>query len=197
VFLEWAPQASIFVWGDGARDAEGGASVFSIRASQPMYRDSPPELLRVVEPIAREHGLEVVDAELRPAGPRSRLRLILDTPVGDGRVGVDQCAAVSREVGHALDAAGLVGGAYTLEVTSPGVDRALCREVDFERAVGRTVAVETCEPLDGRRRFKGELVAFEQERVRVHTDGGDYAIPFERIARATAFHPFPAPSTKR
>ncbi len=162
-----------------------------------MYRDSPPELLRVVEPIARDHGLEVVEAALRRAGARSRLQLVLDTPVGDGRVGIDQCAAVSREVGHALDACGLIGVAYTLEVTSPGVDRALCREIDFERAVGQTVAVETREPLEGRRRFKGELLAFEQARVRVHTEGGDFAIPFERIARANAFFPFPAQSTKR
>lgn len=162
-----------------------------------MYRDSPPELLRVVEPIARDHGLEVVEAALRRAGARSRLQLILDTPAGDGRVGVEQCAAVSREVGHALDACGLVDGAYTLEVTSPGVDRALCREVDFERSVGRTVAVETREPIEGRRRFKGELRGFEQARVCVHTDAGDFAIPFERVARATAFFPFPAQSPKR
>jgi ribosome maturation factor RimP len=162
-----------------------------------MYRDSPPELLRVVEPIARDHGLEVVEAALRQAGPRSRLQLILDTPAGDGRVGVEQCAAVSREVGHALDACGLIDGAYTLEVTSPGVDRTLGREIDFERAVGRTVALETREPLDGRRRFKGELRAFEQSRASVHTEAGDFAIPFERIARATAFFPFPAQGSKR
>ncbi len=162
-----------------------------------MYRDSPPELLRLVEPIARDHGLEVVDAALRRAGARSRLSLILDTPAGDGRVGIDECAAVSREVGHALDACGLIDGPYTLEVTSPGVDRALCREVDFERAVGRVVALETREPLDGRRRFKGELRGFEQAQARVHTEAGDFAIPFERIARATALFPFPASSPKR
>jgi ribosome maturation factor RimP len=162
-----------------------------------MYRDIPPALLAVVEPIARDHGLEVVDAGLRAGPGKSRLCVILDTPEGDGRVLVDQCAAVSRELGYALDGLDLVPGAYVLEVSSPGVDRTLAREVDFERAVGRKVALETREPLDGRRRFRGELARFEGTEALVHTEGGDVRIPFAKIARAQAFHPQPAPAARK
>ncbi len=158
-----------------------------------MYRDIPEKLLRVVEPVVRAHGLELVDAALGRGPTRSLLRVIVDTPQGDGRVKVDECAAVSRELGHGLDAYELIAGAYTLEVTSPGVDRALAREVDFARAIGRQVALESRAPIAGRRRFKGELVAFDGETVTVRCDGSDFQIDFAAIERAKAFHPFDTP----
>ncbi len=154
-----------------------------------MYRDIPPELLRVAEPVVKAHGLELVDASIRHGAGRVQVQLVLDTPAGDGRVLVDQCAAVSREVGHGLDAADLVGGSYTLEVSSPGVDRMLGREADFERVLGRRVKVETREPMQGRRHFKGELVAFERGEARLRTETGDFRIPFAKISRAQAFLP--------
>src|SRR5512147_1738872 len=106
-----------------------------------MYKDIPETLRSVVEPVVKAHGLELVDAHVGRGPTRSLVRVIVDTPSGDGRVRVDECAAVSREVGHGLDVAEVVRGAYTLEVTSPGVDRTLAREIDFERAVGRVVAL--------------------------------------------------------
>ena len=154
-----------------------------------MYRDIPPDFLRVVEPVAEAHGLEIVDASLKQGRGRARVLIVLDTPSGDGRVLVDECAKVSREVGHGLDVADLVAGSYTLEVSSPGIDRTLGREVDFERVVGRQVKVETRELLDGRRRFKGELLAFEWGEASVRTEAGDFRIPFSLILRAQAFHP--------
>jgi ribosome maturation factor RimP len=158
-----------------------------------MYRDIPEKLLRVVEPVVRSHGLELVDAALGRGPTRSLLRVIVDTPQGDGRVKVDECAAVSRELGHGLDVCELIPGAYTLEVTSPGVDRALAREVDFERAVGRKVALETRAPVDGRRRFKGELMAFDGVTASLRCEGADVRIDFAAIERAKAFHPFDTP----
>jgi len=156
-----------------------------------MYRDIPPKLLAVVEPIVRDHGLEVVDAGVSRGRGRARVRLVVDTPQGDGRVLVDTCARVSREVGHGLDAADLIGGAYLLEVTSPGIDRVLARELDFARVVGRRVEIETREPIDGRRRFKGRLERFEADVAHLELDGKAVAIPFEKVARARAFHPLP------
>ena len=158
-----------------------------------MYRDIPEKLLRVVEPVVRSHGLELVDAALGRGPTRSLLRVIVDTPQGDGRVKVDECAAVSRELGHGLDVSELIEGAYTLEVTSPGVDRILAREIDFERSLGRRIALETRAPLAGRRRFKGELVAFDGVTATVRCDGADFAIDFAEIERAKAFHPFDTP----
>ncbi len=156
-----------------------------------MYKDIPADLLRVIEPIARDHQVEVVDATRSGTGGRSRLRVVIDTCAGDGRVLLDECAAVSREIGHALDAEDLIDGSYVLEVCSPGVDRTLGREVDFERAVGGKIALETREPVEGRRRFRGNLVSFDAKGARVRTDGGEVTIPFERIARAKSVYPIP------
>ena len=158
-----------------------------------MYRDIPESLRRVIEPVVRSHGLELVDAAVGRGPTRSLVRVIVDTPSGDGRVKVDECAAVSRELGPGLDVAELIEGAYTLEVSSPGVDRTLAREIDFTRAVGRKVALETRAPLDGRRRFKGELVAFDGVTATVRCDGRDLGVPFSAIERAKAFHPFDTP----
>jgi len=167
------------------------------RANSAMYKDIPENLRRVVEPVVRSHGLELVDAALGRGPTRSLLRVIVDTPRGDGRVLVDECAAVSRELGHGLDVSDLIDGAYTLEVSSPGVDRTLAREIDFERAVGRRVALETREPIAGRRRFKGELVAFDGAVATVRSDGGDARIEFAAIERARAFHPIDDAPQKR
>lgn len=154
-----------------------------------MYRDIPTDLLRVVDPVVRAHGLELVDASVKQGRGSARVLIVLDTAQGDGRVGVDDCARVSRELSHGLDAAALVAGSYTLEVSSPGVDRVLGREVDFERVVGREVRVETRAPVGGRSRFKGELVSFARGDAQLRTDTGDLSIPFAQIARAQAFQP--------
>ncbi len=163
-----------------------------------MYMDIPPALLRVIEPVAADHGLEVVDASVHAGGGRARVVVTLDTPRGDGRVTLDRCAAVSREISHGLDAADFMSAPYVLEVTSPGVDRALGRAIDFERVVGREVRVETRELLGGRRHFRGRLAAFAEGCVNVETAAGDFRIPFHEIQEAQAFYPTEPPGgTKR
>jgi ribosome maturation factor RimP len=158
-----------------------------------MYKDIPDEFRRVVEPVVQAHGLELVDAGIGRGPTRSLVRVVVDTPVGDGRVLLDECAAISREVGHGLDVSDLLPGAYTLEVCSPGVDRTLGREVDFTRVIGRRVAIETRSALEGRRRFRGELLAFEGGIATVQSEGRVFAIPFAAIDRAQAFFPFESP----
>ncbi len=155
-----------------------------------MYKDIPADLQRVVEPVVQAHGLELVDAGMGRGPTRSLVRIVVDTPSGDGRVRVDECAAISREVGHGLDVSDLLPAAYTLEVCSPGVDRTLGREIDFARVIGRRVAIETRAPIDGRRRFRGELVAFDGEVATVRGDDREHAIAFACISRAQAFFPF-------
>ena len=139
------------------------------------------------------HGLELVDAGMGRGPARSLVRIVVDTPAGDGRVGIDLCAAISREVGHSLDVSDLLPAAYTLEVCSPGVDRTLGREIDFTRVLGRVVAIECRVALDGRRRFKGELVAFDGAVATVSSEGREFVIPFAAIERAQAFFPFGSP----
>ena len=160
-----------------------------------MYRDIPEELKTLIEPIVIDHGLELMDADLvRGRGPW-QLRVVVDTPAGDGAVSVERCADVSRELGTQLDASEAIDHAYTLEVSSPGLDRLLAREKDFVAAAadsGSDVKIETRVPLDGRRRFRGRLVGFDGQTARVSVDGREFAIPFAQVAKAHVVYPFSA-----
>jgi len=153
-----------------------------------MYRDIADNLLRCIEPVARAHGLELVDVQKSGGKGRGLLRIVVDTPEGTGRVGIEDCARVSRELSHSPDLDAAIPGAYMLEVCSPGVDRVLAREVDFQRAVGQRIRLETREPIDGRRKFRGDLVAFADGEVQLQAEDGSFRIPFERIARAQAIY---------
>ena len=148
-----------------------------------MYRDIPPELRRLIEPIVEDNGLELVDVTLRRGRAPWLLRIVIDTPAGDGRVSVDRCADVSREVATQLDAEDAIERGYQLEVTSPGLDRTLAREKDFSAACGYEVSLETRRPLDGRRRFRGRLERFESGVAQLKVDGVEVAIPFDEVAR--------------
>jgi ribosome maturation factor RimP len=155
-----------------------------------MYRDIPEELRSLIEPVVEHAGLELVDVTLRRGRPPWLLRITLDTKAGDGRVLVDQCAALSREIGTQLDVADAIPGSYQLEVTSPGLDRVLARDVDFVRAQGSLVMVETQRPIDGRRRFRGRLLAFDGELVSIEVDGREFRIPFAEVKAARAVYTF-------
>ena len=149
-----------------------------------MYRDIPPELRALIEPIVTSHGYELVDVDVRRGRPPWLVRITIDTTQGDGRVPIDRCAAVSREVGTQLDAEDAIERSYRLEVSSPGLSRLLARERDFTAACGCEVSVETRRPLDGRRRFRGRLESFDGTIARMLVDGATFEIPFDEVARA-------------
>ena len=155
-----------------------------------MYRDIPEEMRELIEPILDDHGLELVDVDLKRGRAPWTLRVIVDTPEGDGLVPVDGCAQVSREIGSHLDAEDLIPARYTLEVSSPGLGRVLAREKDFAAACGREVKLETRAPRDGRRRFRGRLVGFDDQVARLLIDGEEVEIAFADVARANAVYEF-------
>lgn len=155
-----------------------------------MYGDIPEELRGLVEPVVQEAGLELVDLVLTRGRAPWLLRVTIDTCRGDGRVDVDRCAEISREVGTALDAADAVPARYRLEVSSPGLDRVLAREKDFSAACGYEVRLETRRPMEGRRRFRGRLVAFDDGVARLCVDGNDVGIPFDEVAKANVIYEF-------
>jgi ribosome maturation factor RimP len=155
-----------------------------------VYREIPEEMRALIEPIVDDHGLELVDVDIKRGRAPWTLRVIVDTPEGDGCVPVEDCARVSREIGSHLDAGDLIASRYTLEVSSPGLDRVLAREKDFAAARGREVKVETRAPLDGRRRFRGRLIGSDEEMVRLLVDGEEVAIAFSDVARANAVYEF-------
>jgi ribosome maturation factor RimP len=155
-----------------------------------VYRDIPGDLKALIEPIVEDASLELVDVLLSRGRPPWLLRITIDTPSGDGRVSVERCADISREIGTHLDATDAIPAPYRLEVSSPGLDRPLAREKDFAAACGAEVRIETREPLDGRRRFRGLLVGFEDGIARVSVDGREVGIPFVKVAKANTIYEF-------
>jgi ribosome maturation factor RimP len=157
----------------------------------------PPvaQLVReIAEPLAIQEGLEVVSVEHHPAGGRTLLRLYLDR---EGGVTLDELARVSRELGDLLDVRNVIDGPYTLEVSSPGINRPLERPDDFRRFVGKRVRIRATEPIDGRRNFLGTLASVSAEAVELQLpDGTRAVVSFAAIARANYEHDF-APGAAR
>jgi ribosome maturation factor RimP len=97
---------------------------------------------------------------------------------------VDDCAEISRSVSALLDVADPIPEAYTLEISSPGIDRPLVQPEDYDRFAGFEARIDLTRPLDGRKRFRGRLLGRTAEHVRLATDAGEAALPFAEIARA-------------
>ncbi|KAF0221698.1 MAG: hypothetical protein FD174_29 [Geobacteraceae bacterium] len=132
-------------------------------------------------------GLELVDLEYKREGQSMVLRLFIDR---EGGVTLDDCATVSRELSELLDVEDFIPGHYNLEVSSPGLNRPLKKESDFQRYRGKLVKIRTFEPLpddagNRRKTFLGELLAVENGVVRVRlTEGQTAGIPMEKVAKA-------------
>lgn len=143
-------------------------------------------LWEMVEPLAAGRGLEVVDIELRHEGRSGRvLRVYLDRAgAPDEAPGLEELGRVSRDLGDLLDVYDVVEGSYTLEVSSPGVNRPLRKPEHFARCVGQRVRVHTGELIGGRRNFLGPLHEAGGDGVVVLQDGREVFIPFGRIVRA-------------
>jgi ribosome maturation factor RimP len=155
-----------------------------------VYRDIPEDLKALIEPVVEDAGLELVDILLSRGRQPWMLRITIDTRSGDGRVPVERCADVSREVETHLDATDAIAVPFRLEVSSPGLDRTLAREKDFAAACGSEVRIETRQPVDGRRRFRGRLVGFENGVAVVDVDGREVGIPFADVAKANTIYEF-------
>jgi ribosome maturation factor RimP len=124
----------------------------------------------IAERVAASSGLEVVDVELRGGGKSRMLRVFLDKPAAgtDPLAGVthEDCAHFSREFGTILDVEdAMPGGSYTLEVSSPGLDRKLTRPADFERFTGSRMKLMTRQPVNDNRYFEGRLESFRDGRL--------------------------------
>jgi ribosome maturation factor RimP len=117
----------------------------------------------IAERVAASSGLEVVEVELRGGGKARRLRIVIDRLEG---VTHEDCANLSREVGTILDVEDVVpGSSYTLEVSSPGLDRKLSRPADYERFTGSRVKLTTRQPVNDNRHFEGRLESFSEGRL--------------------------------
>ena len=152
------------------------------------------ELTELLTPIVADMGLECLGVEYSPSQGNSLVRVYIDAP--DRAVTVDDCEAVSRQVSATLDVHDPVQGRYTLEVSSPGLDRPLFTAEQFARFVGQSAKLEVNLPIDGRRRFQGPIRAVEGSTIVLDQDGEDVRIAHENIHKAKLVPDFGAPAGK-
>lgn len=147
-----------------------------------MAKDILDQIRETASEIASYSGMELVHLEMHRESNGLVLRLYIDK---DGGVTLEDCARVSRQLSAKLDVDDPVAERYTLEVSSPGLDRPLHSAQDFQRFAGRNVRLSTMTPLAGRRNFTGRLLGIEGESIRLALeDGQEIEIPREQIGKA-------------
>ena len=139
------------------------------------------KLMALSEPLLEGLGYELVDLEYAPGRAHAVVRVFIDQPQG---VGVDDCERVSHELAALFDVEDPVPTAYTLEVSSPGLDRVLRTPAHFQRFVGERVWVELKIARDGRRRYTGRLETVGPDGIDLSVDGAIVAVRFSEIGRA-------------
>lgn len=139
------------------------------------------EIWNFLEPVIAAQGMEILEVEYRRESAGWVLRIFLDSERG---ISVEDCAAVSRIAGDLLDVTDLIPNPYTLEVSSPGIDRPLRRLEHFQKYIGHIIEVRTISPIQDRRNFKGELKEASSEGVVIECDARNYSIPMSLIERA-------------
>jgi ribosome maturation factor RimP len=167
-------------------------------------RKETQDLWNLVEPYARAAGLELVELEYGRDEGGWCLRIYIDRPwsaeldsaprlPGQGEphdlfhapaIGHEECERVSRDVSAALDVADIIASTYRLEVSSPGLERPLRRQQDFQRFAGQKVKLKTTDPVGGRRNFSGILVGASEGAVEVECEGQSYKVPLALVAKA-------------
>jgi ribosome maturation factor RimP len=138
-------------------------------------------LLAALEPTAEEKGVEIVTIEIVGARKAPTIRVFIDTPEG---VSFDQLSAAQEWINAIMDELDPFPGAYTLEVSSPGIDRALRTPQHFDRFAGETVQVTSVRPVDGRAKWTGKLCGMRGDAVIIDVEGEEVALDLENIKRA-------------
>lgn len=136
----------------------------------------------MIAPSLEAMGYRLVRVAMT-GGRRATLQVMAER-IDDQAMTVEDCAEISRTVSALLDVSDPIAGAYTLEVSSPGIDRPLVRREDFDRFTGFEAKVELGQAIEGRRRFRGKLLGVEGEAVRLLVDGATVALPLAAVARA-------------
>jgi ribosome maturation factor RimP len=140
------------------------------------------EIRDMLAPTVQALGLELLGVEFAPSAGNSMLRLYIDV---EGRnVGIEDCEAVSREVSALLDVNDPIASEYTLEVSSPGIDRPLFGAAQFARYVGEQAKLSLRVPMEGRRRLQGRIVRVEGDRVVIGEEKGEFTVAEANIEKA-------------
>lgn len=140
---------------------------------------------QIVEPIVNDLNLELVDIEYVKEGKSWFLRVFIDKEQG---IDIEECGMVSEKLSEKLDELDPIPYNYFLEVSSPGAERPLKKQKDYEKAVGKNVHIKTYEPIDGEKTFEGVLTNFTGDTVtvelKIKTRKKTIEIPFEKVASA-------------
>ena len=144
--------------------------------------DVEARIREIAERVAVENGFEFVHAEVGVLGRNAAVRIFIDKPGGET---VGDCSTVSHHVGAVFDVEDFISSAYTLEVSSPGLERGLYKRADYERFAGRPAKLKTREPVNGQRNFRGRIVGVEGDEV-IFEDrtSGEVRVPVAAVAKA-------------
>jgi ribosome maturation factor RimP len=145
-------------------------------------KQDPLHIGDMLEPGISSMGYELVGVEFQTGGKGGGLlRIYIDSEQG---ISADDCQKVSYQVSGVLDVEDPIPGHYTLEISSPGLDRMLFRPRDFERFAGRLIKLRTTYPIEGQRKFKGRLTGMQGDNVVFEQDDMEISLPFDQIEQA-------------
>jgi len=152
-----------------------------------MRESVASKIEEIAQRVTESEGLELVEVEVKGGGSQRLVRISIDKPAG---VTHSDCELVSQQVGVILDVEDVVpGGRYTLEVSSPGIERKLVKPRDYERFQGRRIRVALQEPLDNQRNWEGTLAGISGTVITLQTDSGKTVeFRFDQVQRANLKH---------
>lgn len=134
----------------------------------------------IIAPALKSMGFDIVQVRMMDGKDSATLQIMAEH-TDQKEMTVDDCADISRAVSALLDVEDPISSAYRLEISSPGIDRPLVKPEDYVRFAGHEVKIETTLPMDGRKRFKGKIVAAEGGKVKVDSGGAVFEIPLGAI----------------
>jgi ribosome maturation factor RimP len=135
----------------------------------------------LIEPGLLAKGLELVDVEFKKEGKNWVLRVYIDR---EGGITLEDCQKVSRFAGDLIEVEDVIEPVYTLEVSSPGLNRVLKKEKDFRKYSGKKINLQCHAPMDGRKKFTGILTDFIDQTIHLEVDGQQHTFPLSLVAKA-------------
>lgn len=139
------------------------------------------EIMNLLKPSIEALGYGLWGVEYLPQGKHSILRVYIDK---DGGIGIEDCKQVSRQVSTLLDVESPIKGHYSLEVSSPGLDRLLFEKAHFERYVGECVRIKLGQPIENKRKYVGHIERIEDETVMLKVEDKLISIPLDNVVKA-------------
>jgi ribosome maturation factor RimP len=141
------------------------------------------QIAKLIGPIADGLGYELVRVQIQGGARRATLQIMAERRDRTAMI-VEDCARLSRAISNLLDEVDPIAGEYTLEVSSPGIDRPLMKRADYERFLGHEVKIETNAAVDGRKRFHGTIAALDGDTVMLDSEGTTVPLPLAQVKSA-------------